>query len=157
MKYLALAATLTLSLASLTASAASFTKADDKFETNACYAAATKGMDAVKALANEHNVNFRALVASTSCNGLTFQSFAKKHANKPAAPGQEAIRIVALTSKDKNPESQLCLEAVVMGEKAARVKHGMLNQNIRCNGKSISDFSKSFNNIKVVVDDVSAD
>jgi hypothetical protein len=157
MKYLALAATVTLSFASLNANAAKFEKADDRFETNACYVAATEGLDAVRALAKENDVNVRSLFATTSCNGLTFKSFAKKHQNKMALKEDTAIRIVSLTSVDRSPESQLCLDSVVMGEKAARQKHGILNGSIKCNGKDISDFSKSFNDIKVLVDDTSAE
>ena len=47
----------------------------------------------------------------------------------------------------------LCLDAAVMGEKAARAKHNMRNELVTCNGQTLRSFLRSLENSEIVEND----
>ncbi|GLR72110.1 hypothetical protein [Agaribacter marinus] len=150
---LILSAALTFTALSVSANQVEFEKVNNNLETEACYTAATKGMNATKEIVQKSKVSFAVFKNSVMCNGMRINEFAAKYFDKKSSiTEKKTIQVVALSALDRSPESQLCLDAVVMGEKAARSKHNMRNTNVVCNGKSLSHFLKTFKNRKVVLD-----
>ena len=130
----------------------SFEKGSDDIETQACYAAAIEGMEATKALLEENIIKFNTFKRNVLCNGMKIERFVAKYSDKSnSEDGEESVvRVVALSAMDRSKESRFCLDAVTLGEKAARAKYKMNDEDIRCNGKSIQNFLRSFDNTKVV-------
>lgn len=157
MKITTLALSLSLSLTVMSANAfaskVEFKKGSNDLETQVCYTAAKQGISAAKRLVQANNMNFNTFKTSVMCNGMSVSIFASKYAKArmgdPSVASQ-TVKVVALSALNQSPESQLCLDAVTMGEKQARVKHSMRNARIECNGEDISDFLESFKNMKVV-------
>jgi hypothetical protein len=153
MKFSTLALSAGLTLVALNASAFNlkFEKTGNDLETKACYAAATDGVKAAKKIVRAEGVNYIELSSTLLCNGMKIKDFANKYAKLQAKSDQaKTVKVVALSAMDRTLESQLCLDAVTMGEKAARTKYNMRNDAIKCNGKDISQFLKTLENTKVV-------
>lgn len=147
-----LASALTIFSSGVFANAVSFTKQADDLETEACYTAATQGLASAKSFLRDSNINYTEFRSSVMCNGMSITQFAKKYFNS-ADNDAQSIEVVAISALDQNPESLLCVDAVTMGEKAARAKHGIKLGSVLCNGKEIGRFLKDFENRKVVKTD----
>lgn len=123
---------------------------DQTIATNICLVAATKGMKIAATVASENDINFRQFKSSASCNGLSLANFATKFrqykASKKVAPKPSII----LMANNTDIESQLCLDAVTMGERKARAKHSVI-ATVLCNHKDLPDFVRSFNNQDVTI------
>lgn len=129
----------------------SFEKMGTNLETEACYAAATDGIRAAKTVVRAQGVNYIELSSTLLCNGMKITDFANKYAKlRKQNQANATVKLVALSAMDRSVESRLCLDAVTMGETAARQKHNMRNASIQCNGKEISVFLKTLKNVKVV-------
>ncbi|WP_395344672.1 DUF3718 domain-containing protein [Ningiella sp. W23] len=120
-------------------------------ETQACYVAATQGIDAAKSFIRANGDSFASFRATVSCNGLSITQFAKKFAEKAdteeVAPTFTQVKLVAMD----NDAAQICVDAVVLGEKEARAKHGIKTETVYCNRKSLSRFARSFSNKDVTL------
>lgn len=155
LRTLTLAAGLTFLSMNAFAATQNFKKIDNNIETQACYAAATKGLDDAKAIVDNAGYNFRKFRTEVTCNGLSIDDFAEKYAN--TEDNQEPIRLVALRAVNNEDASMLCLDAAVMGERAAREKHGMRHENIMCNGQTLRSFLRSLKNSEIVENTVKDD
>ncbi|GLR70995.1 DUF3718 domain-containing protein [Agaribacter marinus] len=151
MKLSTIATVAVLSFASLSASASNvvFKAVNDNFETKACKIAAVDGIDAAKDFIESHDENYKRFVVSTFCNGMSITSFAKRY--NVENDEQEAPEVITLVAENTNVESKLCLDAVVMGEDAAREKHGVLTDAVSCNYKPLKKFVKQYANRDVVI------
>ncbi|MFQ3249407.1 MAG: hypothetical protein ACI9O6_001215 [Glaciecola sp.] len=132
--------------------------ADSSFESKVCYVAATQGLDSAYNLVRESDVNFNRFTEELSCNGKSLQRASRllnvmlKQANTEELTAEEldikeqnqneTTRVRFVT--DHNAESQVCLDAVVLGLDAALEKHNMKRSNIVCNDMSINRFAKKF-------------
>jgi hypothetical protein len=141
--------TLAFTSSSVFANTVVFEKQADDFETQACYTAATQGIDVAKELLKNNNVSYNGFKNKTTCNGMKIDEFSAKYFNSTFESNQ-VLPIIALTALDQEPESQLCVDAATMGEKQARAKHNLKHVNVKCNGKNISTFLKDLKNHKVV-------
>lgn len=153
MKLSTIAILLTVSVSSASALAKNtvFKPLGDNIETQACITAATEGLDAAKALVVENELNFWKFNASVSCNGESLSSFAKKY-NQPASQSDvEETEIVRVVAVNEAAASRICADALIIGEKAARSKHGIVQEEIYCNGREISSFVRQFKNRSVEV------
>lgn len=126
---------------------------NDQVETQACYVAATQGVDAAKSFLQAKDYSFASFNSSVTCNGISIDQFAEKYAVKSKA-NQEAVeqslskvKLVAMN----NRESQLCVDAVLLGEKEARVKHDAINDVIYCNNKTLGSFARSYQDKNIVL------
>lgn len=147
---IAIAITLTLSSASTMAKDVVFKQSDQTTATQVCYVAATEGLHSARLLMRKSDQNFRVFQSTLTCNGLDLGDFADKYAEEALKEKSTASNRVILTPKNENVESRLCLDAVTMGERAARVKHS-INSPVLCNGNSISNFVRLFRTQEVVV------
>lgn len=153
MKFSTLVLSAGLTFVSLNAAALNlkFEKTGSDLETQACFTAATQGIKAAKKLVRAEGVNYIELSSTLLCNGMQIKDFANKYAKLQAKnDAAKTVKVVALSAMDRTIESQLCLDAVTMGEKQARAKYQMRNATIKCNGQEIGQFLKSLENIKVV-------
>jgi len=141
--------TLAFTSSSVFANTVVFEKQTENFETQACYTAATQGIDVAKELLKNNNVGYNSFKKQTTCNGMTIDKFSAKYFNSTSDSNQ-VLSIVALTAVNQTPESQLCVDAATMGEKLARKKHDLKSASIKCNGKNIATFLKGLKNHKVV-------
>ncbi|MFC4700208.1 hypothetical protein ACFO4O_08580 [Glaciecola siphonariae] len=126
---------------------------NNNLETQVCYVAATKGLNAAKLFVAKQDMTFSSFSRSVTCNGVSIEDFANKYAVKSNA-NEEAIKqqlstykLVALDNK----ESQLCVDAVVLGEQRARAKHGIDDEVVFCNSKTLGSFARSFRNKNVTL------
>ena len=126
-----------------------FEKQAENFETQACYTAATQGIDVTKELLKDNNVSYNGFRNQTTCNGMTIDKFSAKYFNS-TSDSIQVLPIIALTAVDQEPESQLCVDAATMGEKQARKKHDLENASIKCNGQNINTFLKNLKKHKIV-------
>ncbi|MFC3120890.1 DUF3718 domain-containing protein [Agaribacter flavus] len=151
MKLSTIATVAVLSFASLSASASNvvFKAVDDNFETQACKIAAVDGMDAAKDFIEGNNQNYKRFVFSVFCNGMSITSFAKQYHVESSE--DEAEQVIALVAENSNVESKLCMDAVVLGEDAARQKYGFENETVMCNFKPLKKFVKQYANRDVIV------
>jgi hypothetical protein len=141
--------TLALTSSSVLANTVVFEKQTENFETQACYTAATQGIDVAKELLKNNNVSYKGFKNQTTCNGMTIDRFSAKYFNS-TSESNTVLPIIALTAVDQAPESQLCVDAATMGEKLAREKHDLKRASIKCNGINISTFLKDLKDHKVV-------
>jgi hypothetical protein len=146
-------ATLFMFSASAFSKNVTFEKTDDNLETQACYTAATKGLSATRTLVRKNNVDYNNFKHNVLCNGERLTVFAVKYARARAGDPslqKELVKVVSLSTLDRSVESQLCFDAVMLGEQKAREKHNLRSTKLTCNGKEVSRFLKSFKNKKVV-------
>ncbi|MDG1122528.1 MAG: DUF3718 domain-containing protein [Glaciecola sp.] len=143
---LAIAATIALSSTSAFAKKVVFKTVNNDFATQVCFTAATQGYDSAKTLVKENDINFSAYAESVTCNGLSIRKFAKTY--RTTSTQVSKVEKIALVAKDANLESQLCLDAVVNGEQAARAKFNMYNK-VLCNSQSLSVFVRKFKDQEV--------
>jgi hypothetical protein len=134
-------ATITFS-ASVTATNVQLRPADNTFETKVCYSAATEGLKAAYELVRESTENFDRFTAILSCNGKSLIRTARtfKQTNQEQAQTARKVRFVT----DESLESQICLDAVLVGVDVALEKHDMQKFNIICNNQDIKTFAKKF-------------
>ncbi len=126
---------------------------NENLETQACIVAARDGVIAAKALIQANDENFFEFNQTLTCNGQTLGQFAKQFLFEDSNQANETFKVKA---SDLNLESQLCVDALVIGENQARKKYGLLSQDILCNNKSLNKFVRSFDNKQVVVQSQSA-
>ncbi len=129
-------------------SSVSFEKSNNNLETKACYAAATQGIEAAKALIGLSNISYNSFKNNVMCNGMKIDAFAGKYHKTEVQ--NKVVKIVAMNQMNQSVESRLCLDAISMGEDAARRKYNLRSEAISCNGKRISQFLKSFKGAKVL-------
>ncbi|WP_371195092.1 hypothetical protein [Glaciecola sp. SC05] len=126
---------------------------NDNVETQACYIAATNGLDAAKKYIESNDYSFVVFNSALTCNGISIKDFAQKFADKKNAladPLEKSPSNVKLVAVDNNI-SQLCVDAVILGEKEARVKHDVLHEVVYCNSKTLSRFARTFQNKNVIL------
>jgi hypothetical protein len=134
-------ATITFS-ASVSATNVQLRPADNTFETKVCYSAATEGLKAAYELVRKSTENFDRFTAILSCNGKSLARTARtfKQADQEQTQNIRKIRFVT----DESLESQICLDAVLIGVDVALEKHDMQRFNIICNNQDIKTFAKKF-------------
>jgi len=125
-----------------------FKATDDSIASQACVAAATGGLRAVKDLVIENNINYNDFRSTVSCNAMSLTRFARTYASQNIVSEAEAPEFVRLVAKTETVESQLCVDAAIMGEQAARAKHNVLDR-VTCNGKVLSRFVKTLEDKEV--------
>ncbi|MGQ8364720.1 hypothetical protein [Glaciecola sp. 1036] len=140
-----------LTLATMTASANTvvFKPLDSAFETQACQIAGAQGLEAAKTFIVNQGESYRRFLVSVTCNGVSISTFAKMH----KAAKEEKVQQVALVAKTNTVESQLCMDAVIMGEAQARAKHDVLEAPVLCNDKPLTKFVEKFAKADVVLKD----
>lgn len=118
--------------------------ADNTLETQVCYTAATEGLSAAYALIKQSKQNVSRFSDLLSCNGKSLARTARlfKQANEEKSSTQTARKVRFVT--DENLESQVCLDAVIIGVNAALAKHEMKNKDIICNNQNIESFARRF-------------
>jgi hypothetical protein len=117
--------------------------ADTSFETKVCYTAATEGLQAAYNVVRDSEENFARFTETLSCNGKSLVRTARtfyKNQNNEVEASATKVRFVT----DERVESQVCLDAVMMGVDAAFEKHNMKDRNIICNDLDIRSFAKKF-------------
>ena len=149
---IALSALLTIFAINASASDSAFQKSNNNVETEVCYTAAKQGLGAAKRAIKTKGLNYRTFQTSVMCNGLSLPQFASKFATlrSKGIEQKDTVTVVSISALDRSVESQLCLDAGTLGERAARTKHNLKSADVQCNGKSISNFLKSFRNKKIV-------
>ena len=127
---------------SVSATNVQFRPGDDTFETKVCYTAATQGLSAAQDLIKAGDKNIKRFTTLLTCNGKplahaarTFQQISQEQTQAP-----RKIRFVT----DETLESQVCLDAVMIGVDAALEKHEIQDDNIICNNRDIKTFAKKF-------------
>ena len=153
MKLSSLALTVTIALSSTQTFAKEvvFKTVNNDFATLVCYAAATQGLSAAKALVAKNEINYSAYAQSVTCNGSSIRQFAKAYSKSSLGENKlQKTEKVALVAKDANLASQLCLDAVVNGEVAARAKFNMYDS-VLCNSQDLSAFVRKFTDQEVVL------
>ena len=124
---------------------------NNNLETKACYVAATEGLDAAESFLQANDYSFATINNAVTCNGISIARFADKYAvktNANEAAVEKQLSTFKLVALD-NDASQLCVDAVVIGERAAREKHGITNEAVFCNSKTLRNFARSFKNKNV--------
>jgi len=129
-----------------------FEALNDRLATQACIVSATEGLEAAKKLVQSQGVNFNTFKAAVSCNNQSLTAFSRQYATTAKSTLDDAspvkrIRLVATTTDDA---SQLCLDAVALGEEEARAKHNFTGP-VTCNYKSLSNFVRRFKNKQVEI------
>ncbi|MDT0593393.1 DUF3718 domain-containing protein [Glaciecola petra] len=119
-----------------------FKAVDQNLETQVCLKAATEGLASAKQLVSENDINFSFFNKTVTCNGESLKSFANLY-YKSAVDVNEP-KVVAVRAKNANVESQLCLDALIIGEEQARQKHDLQGVEVTCNDKPLSIFVRKF-------------
>ena len=148
-----IAIALTLSAASATAKNVVLKPINEDLATQACLVAATDSMSAAKDLVIANGISFNEFRQTVSCNGMSLRVFANEYGYQNQQDSEEVSVIatrVALVAKNTNVESQLCLDAVKMGEDEARSLHS-IDAPVMCNGLDLPDFLLSFANQEVEI------
>ncbi len=109
---------------------------DQGIASQMCIVAVRDGLKEVRKLAVENNLNYGHVLSNLSCNGKLVSAFAKQYSQNP--------KQVVVKAGDKSLESQVCVDALSLGEKAARQKHHAKSELVTCNGESISDFVRKY-------------
>jgi hypothetical protein len=126
---------------------------NDKVETQACYVAATQGIKAAKSFLQAEDYSFSVFNTAVTCNGIRITDFADKYTVK-SNDGSEAVEKqlskVKLVAMD-NKESQLCVDAVLLGEREARLKNDAINEVVYCNSQTLGRFARSYRNKNVTL------
>lgn len=145
--------TLSISATSLSSMANEvvFKPTNDNIATQACYLAVTEGLSASEALVKAENIDFGIFKVTVSCNGLSLTRFTKKYQQ----PISEELALddptITLIAKNNDPESMVCVEALVIGEQQARTKHNVEGESIMCNSKDIKTFVRKYQNQNFIV------
>ena len=150
---IALAITLSLTSVVATANNVVLKPINENIETQACYTAATQGLNAAKELVSKENINFGIFKNSVTCNGLSLVDFAQQYGEQSGeqnAKSEATETRIVLVAKNTNVESQLCLDAITMGERAAREKHA-IDLPVTCNNLDLADFVRSYKKQEVLV------
>lgn len=143
---LAVAASLVLVSASAFSKELVLKPVDDKIETQVCYVAATEGLAAAKSLMFQNSINYPNFARTVTCNSMTIAEFAKTYSKQDDTSSK--VTKVALVAKNTRIESQLCLDAVVIGEDAARAKYDLYGE-VLCNRQKLSTFVSKFDDQEV--------
>lgn len=153
MKISTFASSLALTVVSLSSAANTvvFKPVNNNLETQACYLAATKGLDAVKELVRGEDQNYIVFKSALSCNGYSLTSFADKYKPEVITANEATQPTVTLVAKDDTPESKICVDALVLGEQAARQKYDVINTEILCNLQELGSFVRKYSKENVVV------
>jgi hypothetical protein len=158
MKKLPIAISLTISLLSLPSAAQNivFKPMNDDLATKACYAAASKGIDAARSLVKQEQLNFGLFKSSVSCNGYSFTEFVDKYSNAKDTNSENSsstgsVSTVTFRANNDNAASQVCVDALLMGEQKARDKHELTNYSITCNDEQIDRFVRKYKNKNIIV------
>lgn len=117
----------------------SFIKGKDDFVTNACYVAATEGMDAVKVMVEKRNLSFREFKKDVACNKMPIAEFAAQYANK-----KEPKDKVELVAENNNLESQVCIAALTESLADIRKRFKVNPDYIRCNQLKLTRFVEKY-------------
>lgn len=127
---------------SVSATNVQFRQGDNTFETKVCYTAATQGLTAAQELVKASDNNFKRFTTFLTCNGKSLVQTARTfhEANEEQTQATRKVRFVT----DEALESQVCLDAVMIGVNAALDKHGIQDDNIICNNRDIKIFAKKF-------------
>jgi hypothetical protein len=138
---IALAATITLTSATTFAASPQvvFKSVVNNLESQVCVAAASEGLAAAKALVVKNGLSFANFTNHVSCNGRSVVSFSKRYQAEETSVTAAPI-LVNLVATNNNAESKVCIDALTMGERAARVKHNVMGASIKCNNKSLKRF-----------------
>ena len=150
------APTIAIAITLLFASASAFSKqvvfkpSDQTIATKICLVATTSGIQVAAALASANDINFRQFKSSVACNGLSLSKFAAKYRQDKTSAKVGLSKTATLMANNTNTETQLCLDAVTMGERRARAIHSVTGK-VLCNSKDLSDFVSSFNDIDVTI------
>jgi hypothetical protein len=125
-----------------------FKAMDDNLATQTCIVAAKDGIQAAKQLVSDNGLRAATFTKGLKCNDQNLTRFAKKYAKQDMADLKEqakATRVVRLVTSMENVETQLCIDAAVMGEERARAKY-RYDAPVTCNSKSLSTFVREFKN-----------
>lgn len=130
-----------------------FKAMDDNLATQYCIAAATKGLNAVKQMAKNDQSSFIELKKTISCNGYSLTSFSEKFAESTRKSSKTITQaqVIKVLANDNSKESKLCVDALVLGEHAARQKHELPRTPIICNNMSLQDFVEEFKERELIV------
>jgi hypothetical protein len=148
---LTITATLTLACASSFANEVVFRATDNNLATQTCIIAATDGLEAVRTLVESKDLDYQLYKNSVSCNDMSLRNFAKSFAKQDvidASSQNKETEVVKLVASTPNKESQLCLDAVMIGESRARARHN-IDGPVICNDQYISSFVRNFRNKEV--------
>lgn len=130
---------------------------DSSIETQLCAIAGEHGLKAARNFAKSKRADYNTLALTVTCNGYSLTNFSKKYATPqfeaPALLQEQAVIPVSLVTGKSNPASQLCIDAVTLGESAARQKHGIKNDHVTCNDRPLKTFVASFAKRDIVVDE----
>ncbi len=118
----------------------------DDFASQACMIAASKGLKAVRTFSLESNINYYAVKNKLKCNGQSLTAFAKTYHKLKT----EKTRTVSVLANDSTAVSQVCVDALVIGEKDALQKHNLVGKTVRCNNESITKFVQKFAGVQVI-------
>lgn len=132
------AALLVFATTNVIAQSPEITMTDQSFETQICYAAATKGLDSAKALVAEKGLSFRKFEKHVTCNKKDLVSFAKQFENQ-RSKGEELAQ-VQLVATNNDVESKICLESLTHGITITAAKYKINKDYVRCNGKPLPRF-----------------
>lgn len=117
--------------------------------TQACYAAATGGLESAIALVRKNGYTFRSFKSGLTCNGMSIGNFADKYALTPEQNQVASVSNVKLVATDN--AAQVCIDAVLLGEEVAREKYDAKGEPILCNDRPIKQFVRSFKDKKVIL------
>lgn len=130
---------------------------DNNIETQSCIVAASKGLDKAKDLIETNGFNFYSFKKSLSCNGMSLSAFAEQFEENRLANlrsnQSETVSTYKVIATNQNKESQLCVDALAIGEDAARKKHGLLTESILCNQQPLRWFVKDFENKNLAIEE----
>ena len=148
---LALSASLALISSNLVAKEVVLKPLNQNLETQACFVAANESISAAKALIAQNEVNFNTFSERLTCNGMRIERFANKYGKQEQAGGITALpKKVALVAENSDSASHLCIDALTIGENAARTKHQIFGP-VMCNGKNLPRFINSYQNRDVEI------
>lgn len=123
-----------------------FVAADTSAETNLCMVAAESGYKAANRVKSAD-----LSLATTKCNGLSIQNFAKQY--QPVATTTTVAPVTTTTTLAKtynfvpannSEESKLCTVAATEGFRAAIQSTELDANNLYCNGSKIKSFAKRY-------------
>lgn len=126
-----------------------FVAADTSAETNLCMVAAESGYKAANRVKSAD-----LSLATTKCNGLSIQNFAKQY--QPVATTTTVAPVTTVTTTtilaktynfvpaNNSEESKLCTVAATEGFRAAIQSTELDANNLYCNGSKIKSFAKRY-------------
>jgi len=124
---------------------------NENLETQTCYVAATESLAAARTLVTQNDVNFNTFSETLTCNGMRIARFANKYrAQEESTNIEVSATKIALVAQNSDIASQLCLDALVIGENEARNKHELYGP-VMCNGKDLPRFIISYQDQNVEI------